>query len=92
MDGGHYISRASQGLSGVYFDERNVNLQCKQCNGFSQGFAQEYREYIIKKYGANMPDELLRKHYILPDMKPLAMAATEKYYKEKYRELVELTK
>ena len=92
MDGGHYISRASGGLSGVYFDERNVNLQCKQCNGFKQGAAQEYREFIIRKYGEDMPDELLRKHYILPDMKDLAMRATEEYYKEQYRGLVELTK
>ena len=93
MDAGHFISRASGGLSGVYFDERNVNLQCKQCNGFSQGFAQEYREYIIKKYGEDMPDELLQKHYILPDMKNLAMRATEQYYKQRYKELVgKLTK
>lgn len=92
MDAGHFISRASGGVSGVYFDERNVNLQCKQCNGFSQGFAQEYREYIINKYGEHMPDELLRKHYILPDMKDLAMKATEEFYKQKYKDLEELTK
>ena len=91
MHGGHYISRGARGLSGVYHDERNVNLQCAGCNTFKQGAAQEYREFIIKKYGENMPDELLRKHYILPDMKNLAMRATEEYYKEKYRELVELT-
>lgn len=89
MDAGHFISRASGGVSGVYFDERNVNLQCKQCNGFSQGFAQEYREYIIEKYDEYMPAELKAKHYILPNMKDLAMRATEKYYKDKYRELVE---
>lgn len=89
MDGGHYISRSTGGVSGVYFDERNVNLQCKTCNGFKQGAAQEYRAYIVKKYGEDMPDELLQKHYILPDLKDLAMKATERYYKEKYRELVE---
>lgn len=89
MDAGHYISRSRGGLSGVYFDARNINLQCKVCNSFKQGAAQEYREFIIKKYGENMPDELLRKHYILPDMKPLAMRATEQYYKDKYEELVE---
>jgi hypothetical protein len=88
MDAGHYISRAAGGLSGIYFDERNINLQCKRCNGFKQGAAQEYREYIIKRYGENMPAELLAKHYILPDMKDLAMKATEQFYKEKYKELV----
>ncbi len=89
MDAGHFISRGKGGVSGVYFDERNVNLQCKPCNGFAQGFAQEYRACIIKKYGEDMPDELLQKHYILPDLKDLAMKATEQYYKEQYRGLVE---
>ena len=88
MDGGHYISRSSGGVSGVYFDERNVHLQCKTCNGFKQGASQEYREFIVKKYGENMLDELLKKHYILPDMRDLAMKATEEYYREQYRELV----
>ncbi len=88
MDAGHYISRSSGGLSGVYFDERNIHAQSKDCNNYKQGAAQEYREFIVKKYGENMPDELLKKHYILPDMKDLAMKATEQFYKEKYRELV----
>ena len=88
MDAGHYISRGRGGLSGVYFDERNIHAQSKDCNKWKQGAAQEYREYIIQRYGKDMPDELLRKHYILPDMKPLAMQATEQYYKEKYKELV----
>lgn len=88
MDGGHFISRGSGGVSGVYFDERNVNLQCKHCNAFKQGAYAEYVRYIIKKYGKKMPDELRTKHYILPDLKDLAMKATEQYYKDKYRELV----
>lgn len=87
MHGGHFISRASGGLSGVYFDERNVHLQCGQCNAFKQGAAEEYRLFIIEKYGENMPAELMAKHYILPDMRALAMKATEEYYKEKYEEL-----
>ncbi len=87
FDAGHYISRSSGGLSGVYFDERNIHAQSKDCNKWKQGAAQEYREFIIKKYGENMPAELLAKHYILPDMKNLAMLATERYYKDKYERL-----
>ena len=87
MQAGHYISRSRGGLSGVYFDERNVSLQCAGCNNYKQGAAQEYREYIIKKYGEDMPDELLQKHYILPDMKDLSMRATEQFYRDKYKEL-----
>ncbi|KKK60639.1 hypothetical protein LCGC14_3022340 [marine sediment metagenome] len=92
MDAGHFISRGAGGVSGVYFDERNVNLQCKRCNAFEQGAYQGYRNYIIHKYSIEVLDELLQKHYILPDMKDLAMVATEEYYKEKYQELVDLTK
>lgn len=88
MDAGHFISRGTGGVSGVYFDERNVNLQCKRCNGFKQGAGLEYRAFIVDKYGENMPGELLKKHYILPDMKNLAMKAMEVFYKEKYKELV----
>ncbi len=89
MDAGHFISRGAGGVSGVYFDERNVNLQCKRCNGFEQGAYAYYAEYIKRTYGENMISELRKKHYILPDMKNLAMAAMEEFYKEKYRELVE---
>ena len=90
MDAGHFISRGAGGVSGVYFDERNVNLQCKRCNAFKQGAPEEYREFIGKKYGEDMVAILWRKHYIVPDMKDLALAATEVYYKDKYKELVGL--
>ena len=92
MDAGHFISRGAGGVSGVYFDERNVNLQCKRCNAFEQGAYAKYEKYIIKCYGYKGLAELLSKHYIVPDMKDLAMRATEEYYKEKYQELVDLTK
>ena len=87
FDAGHFISRSRGGLSGVYFDERNIHAQSKDCNKWKQGAAQEYRIFIIEKYGENMPAKLLAKHYILPDMKDLAMLATERYYKEKYEDL-----
>ena len=90
MDAGHWISKSSGGLSGVYFDERNVHAQSKDCNKWKQGAAQEYRKFIVERYGENMPAELLKKHYSLPDMKNLAMKAMEVFYKGKYKELVDL--
>ena len=92
MDAGHFISRSAGGVSGVYFDERNVNLQCKRCNGFKQGAAQEYREFIGKKYGEDMVAILWQKHYITPNMRDLAMKATEVYYNDKYKELIGMLK
>ena len=87
MHGGHFISRASAGLSGVYFDERNVNLQCAQCNAFAQGAYAEYQKFMVEKYGQEVIDDLWKKHYIVPDFKDLAMLAMERYYKERYEDL-----
>ncbi len=88
MDGGHFISKGSGGGSGVYFDERNVHCQCKTCNGFNQGRAREYTEFMLLKYGQEVIDELHLKDKIPLDCRDLAMKATEGYYKERYKELV----
>ncbi len=88
MDAGHFKGRGLAGGSGAYFDERNVNLQCKQCNGFKQGAYPEYEEFLIDKYGPDVIDALTRKHVVPIDMRTLAMKATEMYYNDKYKELV----
>ena len=64
MDAGHYYSRGLGGSSGVYFDERNIHAQCKQCNGFKQGNAQAYREFMLNRYGQEVLDELMVKDKI----------------------------
>ena len=88
MDGGHYISRGLGGRSGVYFDERNINLQCKGCNAWKQGAATEYTKFMLDKYGQEVIDELQLKHHIPLDMRDIAMKAMEIMYKEKYETLV----
>jgi len=88
-DAGHYIGRGIGGSSGVYFDERNIHLQCKQCNGFKGGAPNEYKEFMLKKYGQPVIDELMRKHFSFLDCKNLAMNAMEIFYKDKYEELKE---
>ena len=87
MDAGHFKGRGIGGGSGVYYDERNIHLQCKQCNGFRGGAPQEYQEFIIEKYGQEVLEELNLKHRIPIDMGDMAMKAMEIYYKEAYREL-----
>jgi len=86
-DAGHFIGRGLGGKSGVYFDARNINLQCKGCNAFKQGAPHEYRKFMLEKYGQEVIDELERKDKIPPDFSHLALAATEQFYKEKYEEL-----
>lgn len=57
-DAGHFIPKSRGGLSGVYFDERNIHAQCKDCNGFHQGRQVEYKEFMLEKYGQDVIDQL----------------------------------
>lgn len=57
-DAGHFISRGIGGRSGVYFDERNVHLQCKPCNAWRQGAADDYHDFMVARYGQKVVDEL----------------------------------
>ena len=57
-DAGHFISKSRGGMSGVYFDERNINTQCKICNGFNQGRYHEYELFMKDKYGQDVIDWL----------------------------------
>ena len=85
-DAGHFIGRGLGGSSGVYFDERNIHLQCKQCNAFEQGNYQGYEEFMLVKYGEKVIESLKIDHktnsYTLLQLEGLRL-----YYKQKYEEL-----
>ncbi len=57
-DACHYIPKGSRGMSGVYFDERNIHAGCKNCNGgFRAGrnirheVDEAYERFMLDKYG-----------------------------------------
>lgn len=83
-DAGHFISKGMGGGSGVYFDERNVNLQCRSCNRFQQGNAQAYNDFMLKKYGQKVIDELRRLDKIPRKYNFIALA---EFYKLEYKKL-----
>jgi len=83
---GHYKGRSLGGSSGVYFDERNVNTQCYQCNKFKQGAPKEYEEYLIKKDGEGIIEELNMLHKV-NSYTTMQIRMLGKYYKQKYEEL-----
>lgn len=88
MDAGHWKSRGTGGGSGVYFDERQIHLQCKHCNGFKGGKADEHKDFIIAKHGIEVIQEIELKHRLGIDMGSMAMEAMRILYKEKYDELI----
>jgi len=57
MDAGHFIGRGLGGRSGVYFDERNIHAQSKDCNALEQGNL-AYLDFMLDKYGQKVIDEL----------------------------------
>ena len=86
MDAGHYIGRGLGGGSGVYFDERNVNTQCRSCNAWADAHT-EYRKFIIEKYGQEALDDLEFRHknhkYTEREIIGLTL-----FYKQKFEEMV----
>lgn len=83
-DAGHFIGKGMGGGSGVYFDERNVHLQCKSCNAFRQGHPLVYYDFMLKKYGQAVIDELRIKDKIPQKHNYRALA---EFYKQRFNEL-----
>jgi len=88
MDAGHWISRSSGGRSGVYFDERNIHAQSKDCNAFYQGRAQDYYDFMLKKYGQEVIDEL--KFLDKNQSYKYKIVAIGLMYQQMYEELLQL--
>jgi hypothetical protein len=80
-DAGHFIGRGIGGGSGVYFDERNVHLQCKRCNGFKQGNYPGYEKFMLKNYGQEVIDELKRKDKVPVRIHSWQYKIMEDYYR-----------
>jgi len=58
---GHYYARTNYYPS-MYFNEENVNGQCRHCNTYLEGNKQGYAEGLKKKYGDDVLDRL--KHQV----------------------------
>lgn len=81
----HYISRGTGGWSGVYFDERNIHICCYQCNCCKQGAAQEYGDFMLKKYGQEVIDQLRFLHK--NNSYKYKLVGLELYYKQEYQNM-----
>ncbi len=88
MDAGHFIPRGSRGQSGVYFDERNINAQCGECNKYREGNTLAYREFMIQKYGQDVVDELRALDLMVKSYNVFELMKIELMYKAMYVELL----
>ena len=94
MDAGHWIDRGSGGQSGVYFDERNINLQCKSCNaGFYKGKVQPdvktaYDQFMLEKYGQEVMDELRIRDKMVIRKYSVIILGLHQVYTEEYQKLL----
>jgi hypothetical protein len=89
MQAGHFIPRGSRGQSGVYFDERNVHAQCKECNGFKEGNTLVYLEYMVEKYSQAVVDELRALDRMVKSYGSVELMGYELLFKKLYSELLE---
>ena len=82
--GGHFFPKGNGGASGAYFDERNVNTQCYNCNEWLEGNRYEYTKFMVDKYGQEVIDELEIKHKL---SRPHSIDEYGIMYRELYKEL-----
>lgn len=88
MDAGHYFGRGLGGKSGAYFDERNLNTQCKPCNAFKGGNKELYDKFMLQRYGQEVIDELEILHHATKKYQNGELHALGQLYKQMYEELV----
>lgn len=91
MDAGHFKSRDIGGSSGLYFDERAIRLQCKQCNAHRQGCPTEFREGLVKEYGEAGVIELEQIHRMPSRWGPREFPGLILYYQAEVAKLLEET-
>lgn len=54
---GHFMSR---GFNATRFDERNVAIQCRQCNYYGEGMKEKLRVHLEKLHGQEVVQEVER--------------------------------
>ena len=57
MDAGHFIPRQNKSTR---FEDKNVFGQCRRCNRFYNGSPAEYAQFLSKRFGEGILDELIQ--------------------------------
>ena len=80
MHSGHYISRKNMA---TFFDERNTNAQCMNCNIWGYGNMGVYTLKLQEKYGVGIIKELTKKSREIKQYKEKDYLEIIKKYKGK---------
>ncbi len=86
MDAGHFVPCQH---NATRYDERNVNIQCRKCNRYDEGNSAGYAVFLIKKYGADIIEELDALGHTTKQFKVSELLELEQEYKQKLIELKE---
>lgn len=76
MHGGHFVTRTAKA---VKFDEKNVQVQCPNCNAFQGGMSYQFGKNLDRDYGEGKAESLEAQRHTIIKRKPAD-----------YEELIEL--
>lgn len=83
-DAGHYITRQHMATR---FDERNVKPQCRRCNRFQSGCADEFALHLLEDYGADVLAELNQAKWTPTKVDDLTIIGMQMDYKERLKKI-----
>lgn len=87
FDAGHFIAKGNG--NSVYFVDDNIHAQCRRCNSFDEGNKENYYPYMLKRYGQERIDELIRLKHTTLKITQADYLELEEEYKSKLRALDE---
>jgi len=86
LDAGHFLAGR---YNAVLFDVRGVHAQCTYCNHKLEGNRLEYLKAMIRDYGQEVVDDLLRLNKTTRKYTVAELAELEAEFKRKTEELLE---
>ena len=89
MDAGHFIKKIKK-FSAVWYNEKNVNGQCRYCNWILQGNDINYAKGLEKKYGKEIIEQLEAAKNRTMKTGRFELKHIADYYRDKFNQLKKL--
>ncbi len=89
MDAGHFIKKIKK-FSAIWYNEKNVNGQCRHCNWILQGNDINYAKGLEKKYGEGIIEQLEAAKNRTMKMGRFELKHITDYYRDKFNQLKKL--